>query len=456
MRKTEAWFADLIARRTGWRPDSVFSFNGGAPESVRIVPPNQEFDAAGADLPGLLGGGVLDGAGNLIFDLPGLAAWSLGRFEERDAPGWSVKDKFRFARSLAASQGVGDRPFVDLLVDRFCEGVLQLRANRGLRTPAIRRPWPGGKRAAVCFTHDVDQLDGQTHLWARRAFWRAKRLACDIRGDRATRADVEGRLRRWRRDGSDPAWTIPRWIELEKKRGIRSTVYFFALATGLGPEGRLYHYRHHRMIEAVGRLTDAGFEVGLHPGSHGAGSLRMLRAQRDRIDRVCPGAVSAVRNHRLNVRFPHTWDLAGRAGFATMSNVGWDGGDNGFRAGTCFPYRPSDIPGIGVGDRLVEVPFQLMDASRIQNVESYVEKALHLLKRTREAGGVFVLDFHPHNMDPVEAPGVHEAFGRICDAVLSDSDLWIAPVSEVAGALYPKDPRCELLLGCHGQANAWP
>ena len=81
-----------------------------------------------------------------------------------------------------------------------------------------------------------------------------------------------------------------------------------------------------------------------------------------------------------------------------------------------------------------------MDKARIEDVDAFVEKAKRILSQVKKVGGVFVLNFHADYFDPVEAPGVHQAYRRIATEVVADSDLWIAPISKISQACFAKEP----------------
>lgn len=437
MREVDRWFTELITLRTGWSPGEVFTFDDASHDSINLIPPVCDFSPEQCDLASMIKRPVLDDRGCLLVDLSGLAAWSLGRIEEHGLSDWNYRKKFAYQDALATRQGVSQKPFVDLLIENFIDDLIRLRDLKGKRTPTIKRPWPDGKKAAVCFSHDVDLLDGLTLLSVRRAFWLVMLLRSAILKKSDDRKIWSGRLQNWRKGGDDPVWCIPDWVRLEKANGIRSTFYFFGLSVNFGIEGRIYRSEHPHLIESLELLAAEGFEIGLHPGKRFVGMPDNVKRQYRRLNKAAETKVRTIRNHHLNFRLPASWAMADEIGLSTMSNIGWDGGDNGFRSGTCWPYRPADIPGIDIGGRLVEVPFQLLDRPRLDDVDDYCQKAFDLLSEAKAVGGAFVLDFHPHNMNAVEAPGVHEAFLRIMNKIVEDSDFWIAPVSEVAGAVYP-------------------
>ena len=432
MREAEKWFERMVQRRTGWVVDEVFSFDPMNDNALFVRPAEKRYQPADFES-SMVDGPVTDERGHLRFDLPGFSAWMLSRVEETEAfCGWRVVDRFMPACSLMEQHELTSRPVVDVLIDRFCREIVALRDRRGMRTPEISRPWPGGKKVAVAISHDVDLLDGRTALWARKLFWRMKMTKAKLHGDLPAAKALADRIARWSRGKDDPVWSLPNWLDEETEKQIRATYYFFGLRTNLSLEGRRYHAKHPRLLRAFTMLAERGCEIGLHAASHFADRETSLRGQLQRLNAASPVPIRSVRNHFLNVRFPDTWTMMSNLGLANASNVAWFGGVNGFRAGTSFPYVPGELPCCSESNGLVEVPFQVMDASKITDVPRFVDAALSMYREAKNVGGSFVINFHTDYFDEIEAPGVHEAYRKIVAELVSDSDAWIAPISEIA------------------------
>jgi hypothetical protein len=97
--------------------------------------------------------------------------------------------------------------------------------ERHLAGPGRRPAWPGGKRFAVCLTHDVDAVTEYSVPQSMRAF--------------STPASRLGRLRQAvgmgidmgkilsQKGRTDPYHRFEKWLETEHRYGARSTFFFW-------------------------------------------------------------------------------------------------------------------------------------------------------------------------------------------------------------------------------------
>jgi len=137
--------------------------------------------------------------------------------------------------------------------------------------------------------------------------------------------------------------------------------------------------------------------IGLHPGTFKAFDNIHLTRQKKLLESITGKKVSTVRNHYLKIRFPETWRLQETAGFKISTNMGWHSPDNGFRAGTCWPFQPFDLD----RDRafqLLEVPLVYMDNIRIDTTEIF-DQVISLAHEVSSVYGLLVLNFHSDMCD---------------------------------------------------------
>jgi peptidoglycan/xylan/chitin deacetylase (PgdA/CDA1 family) len=271
-------------------------------------------------------------------------------------------------------------PFPELPLDDLVDRLRALRARlAGGSSPST--PWPGGARAAVAVTHDVD------HRWILEP----------------ARADLLARL-----------------VEGESELGFPGAWYVVADQLRLPAHER-----------ALRRLRDAGHEIGAH-GLHHDGRLQYLdaAAQAERIEAI------ARRMEGLGVRGMRTpWYARSPGLFAAIARrFAYDSSvpnASGFfsartRSGCCtvFPYEA--VPG------LVEVPMTLPP-----------DTALPVARRRRalgevadavvERGGVVVVTFHPQPHQSANEAGLAAHRGLLRD--LRDRHggaLWCATPAEIA------------------------
>ncbi len=121
-----------------------------------------------------------------------------------------------------------------------------------------------------------------------------------------------------------------------------------------------------------------------------------------------------------------------KAGFKYGSNMGWSSGFNGFRAGTCHPYKP-----IGK-QNFYEIPFQLMDSPTIENPKEYHKLFLRYLAKIKRVKGCLVINFHQEYFDKVEAPGTNRTYRMILETLADDKEIWVSPLNEVYFHIYSK------------------
>lgn len=328
--------------------------------------------------------------------------------------------RFDHNKSFLVQKQLDQSPIIDELL-------LDVIGQLGLKAKTI---WPDEKKAAVCLTHDVDLFDGRSYLFLRKMLWRYQAYTALLKGRGKTYVEYINKVKRWSEPSYDPIYAFDKWMELEGSYGFKSTFFFFGLKHALGREGRLYSYQHKFVRDTIRKLARNGIEIGLHAGYYNHLDLSWLKKQKNYLEDAFGDEVIGCRHHFLRVRFPASWELYAKTGFKYSSNMGWDCGFNGFRAGVCLPYKPLQ------DDELLEIPFQLMDSSSIEEPEDYHELFLNYLKKTKKVGGCLVLDFHQEYFDEVESPGTNETYEMILETLSKDQELWVAPLKDVYTHFY--------------------
>ena len=237
------------------------------------------------------------------------------------------------------------------------------------------------------------------------------------------------KIKKWesfKQSGSDPMECFEKICALEKSHGFRSTFYFMSLQNSIGREGRRYSVRNARLQEIVRRLSADDFEVGLHASRYGNLSVTNILKQKQRLEKVVGEPITGCRHHYLRVKYPLSWRLYAKAGIQYASNMGWDGGFNGFRAGTCFPYQPMKPK-----NSILEIPFQLMDAIPIPNGDDFLSRFKRYLMSVKEVGGCLVIDFHQENFNEEVDPRTLSIYTKMLEVVGRDADLLVLTMKGV-------------------------
>jgi hypothetical protein len=285
--------------------------------------------------------------------------------------------------SVAYRQGVLDRPIVD-------EYALILRA--WLRV--LRPDWlPQRGTFRVRLSHDVDVVrplgsfrgglrEAVGDLVRRRSPARAKKTARDLFVQTFTPRRT---------------WTyrnLFRLAEISRRHGMESAFYFMAAEPSAQDSGYDPGWRFVR--KAIERLRTDGFEIGFHPGYRTVDDPARFGQEKARLDRVLGVGRYGGRHHFLRFRIPDSWRQWERAGLIYDSTLTF-AGHEGFRCGTCHPYRPFDLE----EDRelgVEEVPLIVMDGTLRQyrhlSPGEAVDRVLALADSCRHVEGVFTLLWH--------------------------------------------------------------
>jgi peptidoglycan/xylan/chitin deacetylase (PgdA/CDA1 family) len=275
-------------------------------------------------------------------------------------------------------------------------------------------PAPAGYQFAACLTHDVDHPAVRQHKWDHTMFGFLYRAIFDsfrrlIRG----KMSIQDLLRNWAAALKLPFVHLglakdfwrefdERYLELEK--GLHSTYFVIPFgnrpggeAHGPAPAIRATRYGARDIADAIGNLTAAGCEVGLH------GIDAWLDASAGRLEleeiRLLTGASEiGVRMHWLyfGQQSPVVLELAG----ATYdSTVGYNQ-TVGYRAGTTQVFKPLN------SKRLLELPLHVMDTALFypSNLALSPKQASGLLHQMVDNavhfGGAMTINWHDRSLAP--------------------------------------------------------
>ena len=314
-----------------------------------------------------------------------------------------VSARFRWWRDLPIYEstwvGEGEIPF-DLLYNIFIWAAgLEAMSLHSVAPPPLRddrlwrrpiaeylidlvRPRPPG-RAAVWLTHDVDAIGRSTIHTAKQAVavamergWRAPARALDF----ALAADTlrpHDRIR-------------------ELEGDLPPTVFVYAgngRARFADPDYRLSDPR-------VRDLLRRAESVGCHNSIASSFDARMLRGEREALERAAGRPVTAVRQHWLHLLPARALRAQVEAGFTIDASLGFNE-RWGFRNGLARAFPPYDHAAQAPMP-LLEVPMALMDQQlyfnrRLTRAGRRAEIAA-LLDELQRFGGFVSIDWHTQTM----------------------------------------------------------
>jgi hypothetical protein len=367
---------------------------------LAFVPaPDAESAAVAAAFP-VVYGTTVEGGGawsrrssviDVAIDIFGSAFFLLTRYEEVVRGAGDRHGRFPASASIAAGQGMLDRPLVDEYVD--------------LLWVAIAALWPHLKRRPGAFrlrlTHDVDQP------WATLD-QRPGALVHALAGDVLRRRDLGLALRRGRaildarsgRVDRDPFDTFDLLMGVSERFGLRSTFYFMA---GNEPGDHDFRYRidHQLVLRLLDQIHGRGHEVGLHASYDSHRSAGRIAMEFDALRQACRKVgfdqdAWGVRQHYLRLRAPETWRHHEAAGFEHDSTLGYADA-SGFRAGTSREYPLFDVVD-GRPLALRERPLIVMDATLLGYdalpLDAASNRAVAIVNASRRHGGDAVVLYH--------------------------------------------------------------
>lgn len=183
-------------------------------------------------------------------------------------------------------------------------------------------------------------------------------------------------------------------VSLSLERGIVPAVYWKGTRSSIH-----YDPYHPKVKQMVGWLQKNKIELGVHPGYDTFRSPEKLRKEILTVREVLGVQPAGGRQDYLRW-CPDTWLDWENCGLGYDSSVGF--ADHiGFRAGTCFPYRPWLFT-LNREAHLAELPLLIMDATMAGYMKLTPEQSLQAIdtcvRRCREVGGVFTLLWHNDGM----------------------------------------------------------
>ncbi len=219
-------------------------------------------------------------------------------------------------------------------------------------------------------------------------------------------------------------YDLPR-IGLRFLRNIENTNSFkstFFIKTGATARQDIpYNYRSRGMRDFIKSLTDAGFEIGIHPSMNTYVSVNDFVREKNRLQDVIGKPVESVRQHYLKFTAGRTIEIWEKAEVKYDSTLGFSR-ETGFRNSIAFPYPLYNF----AEDRIspvIELPLILMDGTLAEDKTITDEQALarmkELLHETKLARGGAAVLFHNSVTDPIDFPGYMDHYAEVLREVKS-------------------------------------
>jgi hypothetical protein len=324
------------------------------------------------------------------------------------------------------SAGMERHPIVSEAAVRLREAAL---ASAGRRVMRLAVPWPGGKRWAAAFTHDLDVVA----LWPVFTVMRLAELAGKGRLGQCARvfgAALASAL------GDPIGRGVAALLTREREAGIRSTWFILCGTPTFGTmrAGDLTYSPDSKAArDILQEVAAAGHEIGLHGSFATTDETGAFAAQRARLAGLTGREIAGVRQHFLRMRPGATHHAMREAGFAYDASLGF-ADRNGFRLGVADVVPLWDAAqerAIGID----EVPLCWMDRSLskyrgIEDPRTWIKDALKMAQRSRNVGGLWVGVWHPNLVPALGFPGAPEAFAELAQGIAA-GDPCLASLGEL-------------------------
>ncbi|NWG08346.1 MAG: hypothetical protein HXY35_16845 [Chloroflexi bacterium] len=343
---------------------------------------------------------------SLVFHADILAGsfFMLSRWEE--TTGQPLDSHFRFPASASVAGRLG---FLDIpVVDQYA-----LILREWLRS--IFPHWkPQRNIPAINLTHDIDHVYQYS---SPLSFVRAVTVSL------LSKQPLSGVKREFR-----SLWT--QWFAPSKGEKYRAIYELANLSTRHGFTSRFYFMAAHASLKQQGYdpampmlqtvykfLLEEGHEIGFHPGYTTFLAPSVLESEKKRLEQAFGTQITGGRQHFLRFKVPDTWRDWQQTGMQYDSTLGYADRE-GFRCGTCHPYRPFDLE----NDRemqLLEIPLIVMDTTLIEyrklTLAQSHDRILELARACVEVEGMFTLLWHNVTM-----VGKHAAWGNMYANILPE------------------------------------
>lgn len=371
-------------------------------------------------LKGVAGGSVTDGMVRLPRELLTHVTAIAGASAEQGTERADRHGRVPTDANLLVEWGVERLPIVSQWA-RSVRTMVQQAA--GMRPVRYLVPWPGGKRWAAAFTHDVDVVAGWPVFTLLRLLelLRARQV---VRAGRVASAAVRSAF-------SAPAWAgVREVLDAEETHGVHSTWFFLCGRRTVGTWYRgdvTYAIRSRAARRIIAAVSASGHEVAVHGSFSTSTRAGAFAEERAALLSVTGGtrAATGVRQHFLKMRPGLTQRAMLGAGFSYDATYGF-ADRNGFRLGVADMVSGWDARA-GAPTTLEEVPLHWMDRAQskyqgVEDPEVWIDDALDLAERCRALGGLWVGLWHPNLTGPLGFPDAPAAYAELLRRIMEGSN----------------------------------
>jgi hypothetical protein len=316
-------------------------------------------------------------------------------------------------------------PVVDVLEEAVVSLINQIVSEQ----MQLSVKWPDGHRFALVLTHDVDRIY-KTYQYLP-SIWNSIK--------RANLSEFEYHFKNmlFRHGMKNPYWTFEDICTIENSLGIKSAYYFLNEKSKLNPFSLqswilfrgLYNIESISIQDAIRKLHNTGFEIGVHGSYNSYNNLELLQSEKHILESIIGKTVKGIRQHYLNYDISKTPTLHNKCGFSYDTTIGFKPVDGiGFRRGTCFPFyiMLSDLS----ISKLLELPLIIMDVALNRNISVTLGDCFEIIEEVEKYQGVLTILWHTQMFNKREYPDMIDIYKEIVE-IAKGKGAWIATPKEV-------------------------
>ena len=328
----------------------------------------------------------------------------LTRSEEYNREMLDVWGRFKAENSMAFKGQYLNVPHVDLI--------------KILIFDSIKKRWPSFKVPPSKFirqiTYDIDVAWAYLH---RSVFRHIYGIIRDT-----FKKDLASLHDRWQVINHfkvDPFFTFSQLINFHTTLGDEPA--FFILMGNKSKIDRAVGLKTKAFRQLIRDLS-ARYKIGLHPSKRSGSHFHILKEEYELLGDFVGKPIKDSRQHYLLMRFPETYRKLIELGIENDYSMGY-ASKNGFRAGTCFPFKWFDVER-DVCTNLTVHPFQAMDVTfwvyGYYTPKKVLAELEFLENECKSVGGTFT--FIAHNSS-FAGPGSWHKWKDIYFAFLKNENL---------------------------------
>lgn len=325
--------------------------------------------------------------------------------------------RFPAKESLAYKEKFLDIPIVDEYIEWFWQWLKAIKYN------GKKKKNCGNYDFIACLTHDVDI-----------PFKYKEKLKNQLKSFKTKGSTIEKyenivkyTLRKIDYN-KDPYFTFDYIRKQEKKYGFTSSFYF--MNGGNSKYENFYDINDGRIKKLIKKLEQDNCEVGYHYSFNSYNNLQMRKKEKDGLNERFTDKNYGGRNHYLRFEPLESWRICEKVGLLYDTTLGYADYD-GFRCGTCFPYKPFDVKERRTLD-FWEIPLIVMEGTlkdekyRNLNCEDAFKEIKKRIDTVKKYNGVFTLLWHNSSFDNDEWLGWIKVFEKTMDYLFKNNSIGVS------------------------------